>query len=140
MDVSGLPAVNASLNATSAVLLVLGYTLIRQRALTAHTIAMLCACVTSLAFLVCYLVYHFFHGSEPFRGHGWIRPVYFTLLLTHTVLAVVNLPLILRTLYFTLKGDFGRHAKIARVTFPIWLYVSVTGVVVYWMLYRMTWA
>ncbi len=139
MDVSGLPAVNASLNAASGALLVLGYIFIRRRALTAHMITMLCACVTSLAFLVCYLVYHFFHGSERFRGQGPIRPVYFTILLTHTILAVVNLPLILRTLYFTLKGDFTRHAKVARLTFPIWLYVSVTGVVVYWMLYRMTW-
>lgn len=139
MDVSGLPAVNAALNTTSAVLLVVGYTLIRQRALTAHTIAMLGACVTSLLFLVSYLVYHFFHGSTKFQGQGWVRPVYFTILLTHTVLAVVNLPMILRTLYFTLKGDFGRHAKIARVTFPVWLYVSVSGVVVYWMLYRVAW-
>ncbi len=139
MDVSGLPAINASLNAASGVLLTLAYLFIRRRLITAHKITMLCACAASLAFLACYLLYHFFHGSERFRGQGPVRTVYFTILLTHTILAAVNLPLILRTLYFSLKGDFGRHAKIARMTFPIWLYVSVTGVVVYWMLYRVSW-
>ena len=139
MDVSMFPAINASLNATSGVLLVTGYVLIRRRAIAAHKAVMITACCTTILFLGCYLFYHYHHGSEPFRGQGLIRPVYFTILITHTILAVVNLPFVARTLYFSLKGDFTRHAKTARLTFPIWLYVSVTGVVVYWMLYRMTW-
>lgn len=137
MDVSMFPAINASLNATSGVLLVLGYTLIRQRAITAHTVAMVAACITTIAFLACYLFYHYHHGSTPFPGKGpAVRILYFSILISHTILAVVNVPFVVRTLYFALKGDFIRHAKTARRTFPIWLYVSVTGVIVYWMLYR----
>lgn len=138
MDFSVLPAVNASLNATSALLLILGYTFIRQKAVTAHTVCMLAAFATSTLFLVSYLVYHFYHGTTPFPGKGFLRVLYFGILLSHTVLAVAVVPLVLRTLFLALKGDFFRHIRIARVTLPIWLYVSVTGVIVYWMLYRMT--
>jgi uncharacterized membrane protein YozB (DUF420 family) len=139
MDVSMFPAINASLNATSGVLLVLGYTFIRRRAVAAHKITMITACFTTILFLACYLFYHYHHGSTPFLGKGPVRAVYFTILISHTILAVVNLPFVVRTLYLALKGDFTRHAKIARLTFPIWLYVSVTGVIVYWMLYRVSW-
>ena len=92
---------------------------------------------TSTLFLISYLTYHFFHGTTHFMGQGWIRPVYFTILISHTILAVVIVPLVFITLYRALKSQFGRHVKIAKITFPIWLYVSVTGILVYWMLYRM---
>lgn len=136
MDLSTLPAVNAALNATSALLLVLGYIFIRQRALTAHTMCMLAACGTSTLFLISYLTYHYHHGSTPFQGQGFIRFVYFSILLTHTILAVVIVPLAITTVIRALKSQFPAHIKIARLTFPLWLYVSVTGVVIYWMLYH----
>jgi len=139
MPLEQLPALNAALNASSAFLLIVGYVLIRQRAITAHTMAMLGACVTSTLFLISYLYYHAHHGATRFPGQGFIRPVYFTILLTHTILAVVIVPLAIRTLYLGLRGRFDRHSAIARITLPIWLYVSVTGVVIYWMLYRITW-
>lgn len=138
MNLSTLPAVNASLNATTALLLILGYTLIRQRAITGHTMCMLAACGTSALFLVSYLYYHFHHGSTPFPGQGWVRPFYFTILISHTILAVVNVPLVIMTLRWAFKGRFDKHVRLARITLPVWFYVSVTGVVVYWMLYRMT--
>ena len=137
MDLSILPSINASLNATSALLLVFGYTLIRQRAITAHTMCMLAACGTSTLFLISYLYYHYHHGSTPFLGEGVIRVVYFTILISHTILAVVIVPLIFLTLFRAFKGQFHKHMAVARITLPLWLYVSVTGVVVYWMLYRM---
>ncbi len=140
MDLSILPSINAALNATSALLLIFGYTLIRQRAITAHTMAMIAACITSTIFLISYLFYHYHHGSTPFPGQGWIRPVYFTILISHTILAVVILPLVLLTLYWAIRGVFYKHMTFARVTFPLWLYVSITGVVVYWMLYRVNWS
>ena len=139
MPLEQLPALNAALNASSAFLLIVGYVLIRQRAITAHTMAMLGACVTSTLFLISYLYYHAHHGATRFPGQGFIRPVYFTILLTHTILAVVIVPLAIRTLYLGLRGRFDRHSAIARITLPIWLYVSVTGVVIYWMLYRVHW-
>ncbi len=131
------PAVNAGLNLASAFLLVLGYIFIRQRAITAHTMSMLAACMTSVLFLISYLSYHYHHGSTRFGGEGWIRWVYFTILLSHTILAVVILPMVVMTLVRGLRGDFVRHVRIGKKTLPLWLYVSVTGVVVYWMLYRM---
>lgn len=137
MSLSTLPAVNASLNAASALLLILGYTLIRQRAITGHVMCMLSACGTSALFLVSYIYYHLCHGATPFPGHGLVRPVYFSILISHTFLALVNAPLVIMTLRWALKSRFDRHVRLARITFPIWLYVSVTGVVVYWMLYRM---
>jgi putative membrane protein len=140
MDLSILPSINASLNAASAIFLVLGYTLIRQRAITGHTMCMLAACGTSLLFLASYLYYHFHHGATRFPGTGWIRAFYFTVLISHTILAVVVVPFILLTLWWAFRGRFDKHAGVARVGLPIWLYVSVTGVVVYWMLYRVNWA
>ena len=140
MELSVLPSVNAALNATSALLLILGYTLIRQRAITAHTVAMLAACGTSTLFLISYLYYHYHHGSTKFMGQGLVRAVYFTILISHTILAVIIVPLIIMTLVRAFKSDFYRHRIIARVTLPLWLYVSVTGVVVYWMLYRIQWS
>lgn len=137
MDLSKFPAMNAALNGTSALLLILGYVFIRQRAVKAHTMSMAGAFFTSTVFLISYLYYHYHHGSTPFQGQGAVRWIYFTVLLTHTVLAIVIVPLIIMTLIHAVKGNFPKHAKIARVTFPLWLYVSVTGVVIYWMLYRM---
>ena len=136
MDYSTLPAVNAALNATSALLLILGYVFIRQRALTAHTMAMMAACGTSTLFLISYLTYHYHHGSTHFQGHGFIRVVYFAILISHTILAIVIVPLAITTVIRGFRSQFPKHVKIARLTLPIWLYVSVTGVIVYWMLYH----
>ena len=130
------PAVNATLNATCAVFLVCGFVCIRRKNVLAHRVCMTAALVTSAAFLVSYVMYHFKVGSVAFQGHGWIRPVYFTLLLTHTVLAVTVVPLALVTFARALRGQFDRHRRIARWTLPVWLYVSVTGVIVYWLLYH----
>ena len=135
-----MPELNAALNLASAILLVLVYTLIRQRAITGHALCMLGAVLTSSVFLVSYIYYHLHHGGTRFPGTGWSRPLYFSILISHTILAVVQVPLIYRTLTFALAGRFDRHRRWARVTWPIWLYVSVTGVVIYWMLYRVTWA
>ena len=137
MDLSTLPSVNAALNATSALLLTLGYIFIRQRALTAHTMAMMAACGTSTLFLISYLTYHYHHGSTPFQGHGLIRVVYFTILISHTILAVTIVPLAITTVIRGFRSQFPKHVKIARLTLPLWLYVSVTGVVIYWMLYHL---
>lgn len=131
------PALNALLNATAAVFLVVGYIFIRRRMVFPHRVAMSAAFLTSTAFLISYLIYHFKVGSVAFQGQGWIRPVYFTLLLTHTVLAAAVPPLAIVTLSRALRDQFDRHRRIARWTLPIWLYVSVTGVIVYWLLYQM---
>lgn len=132
-----LPAVNATLNGTAAVLLVWGYTLIRRRKIETHRKVMVAAFSVSVLFLISYLVYHSQVGSVRFPKTGTIRTVYLTILLTHTVLAAAVPVLAILTLRRALKADFARHRAIAVWTFPIWLYVSVTGVVVYWMLYRM---
>ncbi len=132
-----LPAVNASLNLLAAVLLVTGYWLIRKRRIQAHRAVMLTAFATSVLFLICYLVYHFQVGSVRFQKSGPIRTAYLTLLFSHTVLAAAVPPLAVITLSRALRARFDRHRAIARWTLPVWLYVSVTGVVVYWMLYRM---
>jgi uncharacterized membrane protein YozB (DUF420 family) len=131
-----LPHLNAALNSTSAVFLVLGYLFIRQGRVIAHRNCQLSAFTASVLFLVSYLTYHYFHGSTRFAGQGIVRPIYLAILLTHTVLAVVIVPLVLITLTRALRGDFERHRRIARVTLPLWLYVSVTGVIVYLMLYH----
>ena len=136
MSVTVLPTLNAILNATSAVLLVAGFLCIRAGKIMAHSMAMLAACAVSALFLASYLYYHAQVGSVRFAGTGWIRPVYFTILLSHTVLAVAIVPLAARTLFLAGRKQFDRHAALARWTLPLWLYVSVTGVVVYWMLYR----
>ena len=135
--IASLPAVNATLNATSAVLLAFGYFYIRSGRVDAHRRCMLAALATSALFLTSYLIYHYHVGSVPFAGRGWIRGVYFSILISHTILAVVIVPLVLITLARALKGNFVRHRAIARWTLPLWFYVSVTGVVVYWMLYRL---
>jgi len=132
---SDLPTLNASLNALSAVLLVSGYVQIRARNVRAHRAFMLGAFASSVAFLISYLIYHYSVGSVGFTGRGWIRPVYFSVLISHTVLAALVPPLALITLYRAWRGDFERHRRIARWTFPIWLYVSFTGVLVYAFLY-----
>jgi uncharacterized membrane protein YozB (DUF420 family) len=137
LALTDLPAVNAALNATSAVLLASGYRYIRRRRIVAHQRCMIAACVTSTLFLLSYLIYHYNIGSMPFRGQGWVRPVYFTILISHTILAAAIVPLVLVTLYRAWKANFAKHARIAKWTLPIWLYVSVTGVVIYWMLYQL---
>ena len=137
ITISSLPALNATLNATSAVFLTLGYVFIRRRQIRAHLACMLSAFSVSTLFLISYVVYHYHAGSKHFGGQGWLRPVYFVLLASHVVLAVVIVPLAITTLSRALRGNFGRHRRIARWTLPLWLYVSVTGVVVYWMLYHL---
>jgi uncharacterized membrane protein YozB (DUF420 family) len=137
IDVHDLPKVNATLNATATVLLLTGYTLIRQRKREAHRKVMLTAFGCSVLFLISYLIYHAQVGSVPFQGKGNIRTVYFTILITHTVLAALVPVLAIVTLRRAWAQRFDKHRRIARWTLPIWLYVSVTGVVVYWMLYRL---
>jgi uncharacterized membrane protein YozB (DUF420 family) len=139
IPISSLPAVNATLNAISAVLLLSGYFFIRQRRITAHKACMVSALGVSVLFLLSYLYYHYHHGSTPFPGHGWARGLYFTILISHIILAAAVLPLALVTVTRAWRQQFDRHVRIARWTLPIWLYVSVTGVAIYWMLYRMTW-
>ena len=137
MELSAFPALNASLNATCAVLLLLGWAMIKTGRREAHRWAMVSAFLCSALFLACYLWYHFHVGSVRFQKTGPIRTVYLSILLTHTVLAVAVLPLILRALFLAAKGRFEEHRRAARWAFPVWLYVSVTGVTVYWMLYRL---
>lgn len=134
--VSYLPHLNAFLNGTSAVLLFTGYSFIRARNVIAHRACQIAALIVSSLFLTSYLIYHYNHGSTRFLGTGFIRAVYFTILTSHTILAVVIVPLIFLTFYRAFRGDFLRHRRIARVTLPLWLYVSVTGVIVYLMLYH----
>ena len=137
LTLADLPTLNAALNATAAVLLLLGWGLILRRRIDAHRRAMLSAFGCSIVFLVSYLVYHFQVGSVKFQGTGTVRTVYFAILLTHTVLAAAVPFLAVITLSRAFARRFDRHKRIARWTLPIWLYVSVTGVVVYWMLYQM---
>ena len=132
--VATLPAANATFNSLSALCLVMGYINIRRGNRATHKRFMLSATVFSALFLVSYITYHFFHGDTRFPGQGWIRPVYFFILITHIGLSMLALPLILATLWYSLSGRFQFHRRIARWTFPIWLYVSVTGVVVYFLL------
>ena len=135
--VSALPTVNAVLNGTSAVFLVVGFVAIRRGRVPVHKACMLSAFAASTLFLVSYVTYHYHVGSVAFTGQGWIRPTYFAILITHVVLAALILPLALVTLYRALRGQFDRHRRIARWTLPIWLYVSVTGIVVYVILYHL---
>ena len=129
------PAINAGLNGASAIFLLLGYIFIRSRRILQHKICMLSAFACSIVFLCCYLYFHFHAGLIRFGGEGWIRPVYFALLISHTILAVTIVPLAVITLSYALREKFGSHMKIARWTFPLWLYVSITGVIIYWLLY-----
>jgi uncharacterized membrane protein YozB (DUF420 family) len=137
VTLESLPGLNACFNAASAALLVLGFVMIRRRRVAAHVACMAGALVSSSLFLAGYLTYHAHHGSTPFRGTGPVRIVYFAILISHTILAAAVLPLVLVTLARALRRDFARHRRMARVTLPVWLYVSATGVVVYWMLYRL---
>jgi uncharacterized membrane protein YozB (DUF420 family) len=137
VTISDLPAVNASLNGLSALFLAAGFMFIRRKNVPAHHRCMLSAFATSTVFLICYLTYHFsVRAVTKFSGHGWIRPVYFVLLISHILLAVLILPLALITLTRALRQRFDSHRAIARWTWPIWMYVSVTGVLVYLMLYH----
>ena len=139
MSVHDLPAINATPNAISGMLLVIAYVLIRARRIAQHRRVMLAACATSSLFLLSYVAYHAQVGSVPFTRQGFVRPLYFTILGTHVTLAAVTLPLALVTLSRGLKARYGKHRAIARWTLPIWLYVSVTGVLVYVLLYQPTW-
>lgn len=139
MTVHDLPAVNATLNAISGVLLVIAYVFIRKRQIDRHRRTMIAAFVMSSLFLVCYIIYHAQVGSVRFTRQGIVRPIYFTILITHVTLAAVVLPMAIVTLSRGLKARYGQHRRIARWTFPIWLYVSVTGVLVYVLLYQPTW-
>jgi uncharacterized membrane protein YozB (DUF420 family) len=136
VTLAALPTLNAVLNASAAVALLAGFVAIRQRRVAVHRACMLTAVALSVLFLASYLTYHAQVGSRPYLGGGWLRAVYFAILLTHTVLAVLIVPMVGTTLYRALRAQFTRHAGLARITYPIWLYVSVTGVVVYWMLYH----
>ena len=137
MEIADLPALNASLNALASVFLVTGYVLIRRGRREAHKRCMLMALTTSAVFLTSYVIYHANAGSVPFPGVGFIRAVYFAVLIPHIILAATILPLALLTTARGLRADFSRHVRIARWTLPLWLYVSVTGVIVYLMLYRL---
>ena len=136
MTVADLPIINAGLNGLSAVFLTVGYVLIRTGRKQAHRNCMVSAFVTSTIFLVCYLIYHYSVPHTRFADPEWFRPIYLALLASHVVLAVVNLPLVLATLYRALRGQMDLHRKLARWTFPIWMYVSVTGVIIYLLLYQ----
>jgi uncharacterized membrane protein YozB (DUF420 family) len=138
MSVSFLPTFNAILNATSGILIVMGFILIRRKRIAAHRACMIAAVTCSSLFLISYLVYHvgFGAGVTRFTGTGWVRTAYHTILISHTILAVTIVPFVIVTLRRALRGEFVRHRRIARWTFPMWLYVSVTGVIVYLMLYQ----
>jgi len=132
-----LPSVNATLNGASAVWIVLGYRSIKKRNIALHRFSMQAAFVTSTIFLVCYLTRVYLTGTHRYPGDGWMRTLYLGILLTHTTLAVVTVPMVLRSLFLARRGRFAEHRKIARYSLPVWLYVSVTGVVVYLMLYQL---
>lgn len=132
--VAQLPALNALLNTTSTILILLGFRAIKRRDFIKHMKLMLTAFITSSLFLISYLVYHNFTGHTPFPGEGWIRPVYFFILITHIILSAFVVPLVLTSFYFAYSGKFKTHRKVSKWTFPVWLYVSVTGVVIFFML------
>jgi putative membrane protein len=132
-----LPAINATLNGSSGVLLLVGWNAIKKKQVKLHRFCMQAAVVTSAIFLVCYLTRVYLTGTHRFPGDGWLKNTYLTILFSHMVLAVLTVPLVLRTLFLARRSRFIEHRKIARVTFPVWMYVSVTGVVVYVMLYHL---
>ena len=137
MTIADLPALNATLNAVATLFLIAGYVFIKRGDRTRHRASMIGALLMSAAFLTSYLVYHYHAGSVPFEGQGLVRVVYFTILITHILLAAAILPLVLVTVRYAILERFDRHRRLARWTWPIWMYVSVTGVVIYLMLYRM---
>lgn len=139
MSLHDLPTLNAVLNATSALFLVTGYFFIRRKNVPVHRACMVTASIVSTLFLISYVTYHYQVGFTRFTGEGWVRIVYFSILVPHTILATVAvLPLVVITLYLAFRERFEGHRRVARWTLPVWLYVSVTGVVVYWMLYHLT--
>ena len=135
IPIAALPRLDAFLNGASAIFLFAGYAFIRSRRILQHKICMISAVMCSSAFLVCYLYFHAHAGLVRFSGQGTVRPVYFTILISHTILAAAIVPLVIITLYFALRARFPRHRAIARWTLPIWLYVSITGVIVYYLLF-----
>ena len=137
MNVTDLPALNATLNATASVLLVAGYIMIRRGERAKHRACMIAALVVTTMFLTSYVIYHLQVGSVPFQGEGWIRSIYFAVLVPHVILAIAIVPLVIMTVSRALSARFDKHRRIARWTLPLWLYVSVTGVIVYLMLYKM---
>jgi uncharacterized membrane protein YozB (DUF420 family) len=137
VTVADLPTLNASLNLLATLFLLAGYVFVRQRRVGPHRLCMLGALGASAAFLTSYLVYHYHVGSRPFTGTGLLRVIYFAILISHVLLAIAIVPLVLMTVSRALSGRFDPHRRIARITWPLWMYVSVTGVVVYLMLYRM---
>jgi len=137
LDLTILPALNALLNLMSATCLIFGFIDIRRGNRVRHKKMMLSALLFSFLFLVSYLTYHAFHGDTLFQGEGWVRPLYFFILISHIILSVVVLPLVLTTVFFAATGNFTMHPKIARITLPLWMYISVTGVLVYLMLYHL---
>ena len=136
MAVTDLPALNASLNLVAAVLLALGYAFVRRGDVKRHRICMVAACIISALFLASYSVYHWNVGSVRYTGDGWVRTVYFTILASHIVLAMAIVPLVAVTLWRAWTGAFNQHRRVARWAWPFWMYVSVTGVIIYWMLYH----
>lgn len=137
IEITAFPAINASLNALSMCAVITGAVMIARGKKKAHAIAMIAAVCASALFLAGYLYYHYHHGSTRYQGQGILRTVYFSILISHTILAAVIVPMILRTVYLAAKKQYEKHRKIAKITLPLWLYVSFTGVVIYWMLYRM---
>ena len=136
MSFDDLPTLNALLNGSSAILLVIGHRYIKRGNRHVHKRFMIAACCVSVLFFVSYLTYHYHHGSTHFQGEGWIRVIYFSILISHTILAATIVPLVAMTLAQGLRERFDKHVKVARWTYPLWLYVSVTGVIVYLMLYQ----
>ncbi len=132
--VQELPALNAFLNSLSTLLILSGYVAIRKKKYKVHMRFMLTAFITSSLFLISYLIYHNYAGDTPFPGQGFIRPVYFTILISHIILSAFVVPLVLTSYYFAFSGKFKTHRKVSKWTFPIWLYVSITGVIIYFML------
>ena len=139
LSLSDIPTLNATLNGASAVMITTGYVFIRRKKVSAHRFCMLTAVTLSAIFLVSYVIYHYQVGFTRFTGQGGIRIIYFSILISHTILATLAIvPMVVITLYRALRGQFPKHRRIARWTLPIWLYVSITGVVIYWMLYHLT--
>lgn len=134
--IHSLPAINASLNALSGVWLASGYYFIRRKQISRHRFCMLAACATSIIFLACYLFYHYHAGATRFAGAGLSRPIYFSILISHTILAVVIVPMAIYSVVTGLRRRDQKHRRLSRWTFPIWMYVSITGVIVYLMLYQ----
>ncbi len=134
------PALNASLNAISGALITAGFLFIRSKRVVAHRLCMVAACCVTTLFFISYLSYHAQVGLVKFRGQGWIRPAYFTFLISHTLLAITIVPMIIRTVWLATRNRLESHRRWARITLPLWLYVSATGVVVYWVVYRSRWS